>query len=174
MGADGALAGDAAFEVAGEPPLHRLVEVDLGDDHRAPLGRFDQQIAGRAPHARDHPVRAGVVGAGHEVNLVLDRPGGRQLRVAPPDRHGDDLRAVGGQAPRDLREVHVPADHHADTPEARLEDGVLRSGRHAAEDLLAREAELAVLADELAVRPEQHGRVVDDVPFAFVDPRDDV
>ena len=67
----------------------------------------------------------------------------------------------------DLGKEAVVADHHAELAEPRVEHGILVARLDARFDLAARQADLAILAGDLAVGPEQHGDVVDQVPLAL-------
>ena len=75
---------------------------------------------------------------------------------------------VGAAAGQPLHEIAIAAigtDHDADPPERRLEDGRLGARRVA--DQLVLELVLAILADELAIRADQHGCVVAVVAIRF-------
>ena len=61
-----------------------------------------------------------------------------------------------------------------DLAEARVEHRVVVAGRDAGLDLGARQRHLAILADELAVRADQHGDVVDEMLVALDEPGDQV
>ncbi len=99
--------------------------------------------------------------------MVLARPGAGQQRVAAPHGPGDDLGAAVAQLAGDFREEPIVADHQAHGAEAGGEDGVVRARRHAAVDLAARQTDLAILADHLAVGADQHRDVIDQVAVAF-------
>src|SRR5262249_45435927 len=107
-------------------------------------------------------------------DVILARPGRRQQRVAPPDRPGDYLGAAVGQFARDFREKAIVADHHSELPEARFENRIFVPGRDARVDLAARQADLAILAGDLAIGANQHRHVVDERPDALEKTRDDV
>ena len=64
--------------------------------------------------------------------------------------------------------MHVPADHHGHPAEVGVEDGVVPAGGDAAVDLLARQANLAVLADELPIPAQQDAGVVDGLAVPLV------
>src|SRR5207253_9359687 len=106
--------------------------------------------------------------------MVLTGAGAGQERIAAPYRPGDYLGAVVGQLPGYFREEAIIAHHQAYLTEARGEDRVFRTWRHPAFNLAARQADLAVFANELAVGADKHGDVIDKAAVALQKTWDDV
>src|SRR5207244_12325796 len=101
-----------------------------------------------------------VVAAGNQIELVFDGPSPGQGFIPAPDRHEDYFGAASRQLTGHFGEMQVPADHHADPAEVGVENGVVLARRDAAVDLLARQADLAILAEQLAVPANQDADVV--------------
>jgi len=70
------------------------------------------------PIAPATKVVCGASGADH-INVVLDRTGCGEPRVASPDGKGNDLRAVKRELSRHLGKEPVEADHDANLSESR-------------------------------------------------------
>src|SRR5262249_3268952 len=149
-------------------PEEALPEVHFRDDDLAPLLGVHDRHPVMAIDGSQAPL-AGivVVGAADEMNVVLARSRTGQERIASPDRPGDHLGDVLRWLPRDLGEEAVVADHHADLADRRVEDGILLARTDSAIDFAARQADLAILADDASVGPDHHGDVVDKMPVAL-------
>src|SRR5207253_3331038 len=99
--------------------------------------------------------------------MILTGAGAGQERIATPYRPGDNLGTAVGQLAGYFREEAIIAHHQAYLAEAGGKDRVFRTWRHSAFNLAARQADLAVFANELTVRADKHGHVVDKVAVAL-------
>ena len=166
---------ELGFEVAQAVPMQRLLQFDLCDGDCGPFGGLRNHFAIPAINAGDGPIRGNVrVSAADEIRVIFRGSGGGQERIAAPYRPGNDLRSAIAQFPGDLRKKSIVTDHHAEFPEPRLEHGVILAGRDPAFDLLTGKADFAIGALDRSVSTDKHGRIVDDRPFTFQDPRNDV
>ena len=93
--------------------------------------------------------------------MVLTSTRGGEERIAAPDGPGDDLGALIAEFACDLRKEAVIADHHPNPADGSVKNRIVRAGSEAGFDLAARQADLAVFADERAVRADEGSDVVD-------------
>ncbi len=149
--------------------------------------RAEVVTIGRAADVLAHLVDAAhVEHVGDCVAAQLDFPDVADPLAIGRGRHQEQVRAPQAEHPGGLREVAVVADEDADLEAERriedreaevagLEEEALVAGRlsrlHGAENL--GDGHLAVLADELAIGTDHHGRVVQDAAVVLVERVDD-
>ena len=75
---------------------------------------------------------------------------------------------------RGLREEAIVADHDANLAKARLEHRILVAGCDTRFNLRSRQRDLAILANEFAIRPDEYARIVNEMLFALDETSDEV
>ena len=155
------LAWDHVVLVAG------LLHVDLGDEQRLPghsglRKALAERIDDLAPAAELAPAFLADAVRGQQVDAVLGSARDRdQLGLAlrgerEVRRVRDDVGALEGERPRDLREAQVVADLDADPAERRVVDGELVAGHGEAVD--AEEGQVGLPVACRSGRPGRRGR----------------
>jgi hypothetical protein len=99
--------------------------------------------------------------------VIFAGVGAGQQGITAPHRPGNDFRAAIGQFPRHLRKETVLTDHHPDLAKPRFNHRVVTAGSDARVNFTARQANFAVFVEELAIRANKRGDVIDQMPVAF-------
>ena len=106
--------------------------------------------------------------------MILTSASFRKLWVAAPDWPGDDLRTSIGKFASDFWKEAIVANHQSDFSEPSFEYWKVVSRCNSLLDLAVRQTDLAILTDHLAVRSEQHSRVVNKMLISLVEAQHDV
>src|SRR4030095_5071879 len=94
-----------SFEITEAWPLQVLIQVHLGDDHRAPRICFRHWLAFVIPHSGEHPISLrSLIGAADEIHLVFASARACEEWIATPHRPRDDFGASVCQFAGDLGE----------------------------------------------------------------------
>src|SRR5437762_12227831 len=99
--------------------------------------------------------------------MILASSRGRQEWVATSDRKGDHLRAAVAQLARYFGEEAVITNHQAHLAQLRIKNRIFVSRHYAGFNLGAWQCDLAILANHLAIGPDQDRNVVDEMLVAL-------
>src|SRR5262249_2867361 len=142
-------------------PEVALIQIDFGHYHFAPLLSFGDGLAGVVVDGRERPIALHIgISAADQINVIFTGASLRQEWIAAPHRPGDHLGPGIRQFTSHFREKAIVADHHADLAEFRIEDRIILAGRHAPLNFPVGQAYFAILANELAIRIEEYGSIV--------------
>ena len=175
-GRNGAMPGHHRAEVAEVVWPHvGLAQIDFSDGDRAPLRGLGYRFAGLIENRRNHPaVLRFHESAADDVNVVFARASLGQQRIAAINRPRNHLGPAVRQLAGDFGEKAIVANHQADFAELRVEHRIVPARRDALLDLTVRQAHLAILADQPAIRAEKNGRVVNQMPVPFIEAQHNV